>query len=182
MAITPQSNSTPFARIVTIVLCVIALNVSALPSDNLQSIIIDSATGVYDNKSGTTTYEGQVVMQRGSMKIMADKLVIYGRLKEATKIVATGTPARFQMTQKADASPVTAEANILEYQVENEMLMLKDNATLDQDGSNLSASQIEYDVKNALVKAGGKSTSGENDGRVRMVIPPKNLQSIDDKK
>ncbi len=154
----------------------------ALPDDAKQKLEIVADSNAFDFKTRTTTFYGSVVFRQGSLKINADKLIYYGDYdadnpESTDRIVATGSPARFQQTPKIDQPPVRAVANRLEYAVKAETLYLIDNASLDQDGSSLSGNRIEYDVKNALVKASGKSqTSGEN-GRVRMVIPPKKLQS-----
>lgn len=156
----------------------------ALPDDAQQKSEIIADYNVFDFKTRTTTFYGSVVFQQGSLIINADKLIYYGKLEsddsETTdKIVATGKPARFQQTPKVDMAPVTAIANTLEYSIKAETLFLIDNASLNQDGSSLSGNRIEYDVQKAVVKAqGGTTTKGDN-GRVRMVIPPKKLQSQD---
>lgn len=154
----------------------------ALPDDSRQEMSITADDDfIFDFRTSTTTFLGNVELVQGSLKIKADKLIYYGKFDPANpqstdKIVAIGKPARFQQTPAVDAAPVTAVANKLEYFVKNETLYLIDNASLDQDGSSLSGNRIEYDVKKALVKASGKSSTSK-DGRVRMVIPPKKLQS-----
>ncbi len=156
----------------------------ALPDDSQQKSEIVADYNVFDFKSRTTTFYGSVVFQQGSLIINADKLIYYGKLEsddsETTdKIVATGNPARFQQTPKADMAPVKAIANTLEYSIKAETLFLIDNASLNQDGSSLSGNRIEYDVQKAVVKAQGSTSTKGDDGRVRMVIPPKKLQSQD---
>lgn len=155
----------------------------ALPEDADQKSEITADTNTFDFTSRTTTFQGSVVFKQGSLRIEADNLIIYGKLDSQNpdsidRIVATGTPAKFRQTPKKNASPVTAVANTLEYAVKDETLFLIDNASLDQDGSSLSGNRIEYDVKQAVVKASGKSENND-EGRVRMVIPPKKLQSED---
>lgn len=149
----------------------------SLPSDSDQELTLEAISAEFDEKLGMTTYSGDVVMQQGSMIIHADKLVIYGKLDSANKVIATGKPAKFQQTAKVDTQPVKASANKLEYEVNKETLVLVGNAALDQEGSSLKSNQIEYDVKKALVKAGSKPSGGN--GRVRMVIPPKALKATD---
>ncbi len=158
----------------------------ALPDDAQQRSEILADYNVFDFKSRTTTFYGNVIFTQGSLKINAEKLIYYGKFESdnpnsTDKIVATGKPARFQQTPKVDMPPVKAVANTLEYTVKAETLFLIDNASLDQDGSSLSGNRIEYDVKQAVVKArGNTATQKGEDGRVRMVIPPKRLQSEDD--
>lgn len=156
----------------------------ALPDDAEQRSEIVADQNVFDFKTRTTTFYGNVVFQQGSLKINADKLIYYGKFdtdnpSATDKIVATGKPARFQQTPRLDAEPVKAVANRLEYAVKAETLFLIDDASLDQDGSSLSGNRIEYDVKKAVVKATGKKDNKGEDGRVRMVIPPKIFQNQD---
>ncbi len=156
----------------------------ALPNDSQQRSEIVADHNVFDFKSRTTTFFGNVVFTQGSLKIEADKLVYYGKFESENpentdRIIATGAPAHFQQIPKIGMPPVKAVANTLEYAVKDETLFLIDNAALDQDGSSLSGNRIEYDVKQAVVKASGRNTTTGTDGRVRMVIPPKKLQEQD---
>lgn len=149
----------------------------ALPTDSEQDLFLESETLEYDENSGTITYSGSVLMKQGSMKIQADKVVIYGNIERATKVTANGKPATFQQTPEVGAVPVTAVANELEYTVSDKSLLLKGNAILEQEGSSLSSNRIEYDVTRAVVTAGTPKTIPDNEKRVRMVIPPKVLQA-----
>lgn len=156
----------------------------ALPEDSAQDMDIYSDTYEFDFQNSTTTFIGNVILNQGSLKINADKIVYFGKLENGKaagsgKIVATGKPARFQQTPKVDTLPVTAIANRLEYSIKNETLFLIEDASLDQDGTSLSGNRIEYDVKRALVKASSKIRTFENEGRVRLVIPPKTFQNIE---
>lgn len=158
----------------------------ALPDDARQDMSILADGYVFDVQSSTTTFQGNVILQQGSLTINAEKLVYYGKFdsenpQSSDKIVATGKPAKFQQVPKVNTAPVNAVANRLEYSVKNETLFLIDNASLDQDGSSLSGNRIEYDVKRALVRANGKHNAEGEGGRIRMVIPPKKLETIEEK-
>lgn len=151
-----------------------------LPSDAGMDIIVYADKFELNNKEDTITYIGSVVMEQGSMKINADKLVLHGKLNRASRVLALGKPARFTQVPSVGEAPVNAAANTLEYQIDEKTLVLIDNAALDQDGASLTGARIEYDVKKALVKAGGADSETSETGRVRVVIPPKTLQSKDE--
>ncbi len=158
----------------------------ALPDDAQQNMSISADDYIFNVKTSTTTFVGNVVLQQGSLKINASKIVYYGKFdaenpSTTDKIVATGKPARFQQTPKVDTPPVVAQADRLEYSVKDESLFLINNASLDQDGSSLRGDRIEYDVQKALVRASGNQKKDTNNGRIRMVIPPKKLGSIENK-
>lgn len=159
-------------------LCVLGLIPSmtafGLQSDRSQPITIDADTAERDEIAGTTTYAGKVLMAQGSMRIEADKIIIYNRKDKVTKIVAKGKPATYQQKPSDKEGKVVATAFVLEYQIDKETLRLIDSASLKQEGTSLSGNSIEYDVRRSVVKAGSNDDQNE---RVRMVIPPKALHS-----
>lgn len=160
-----------------VVLMICSAAVLGLPSDRDQSITIMSDTAERDEQKSTTTYAGNVVMQQGSMRIDAEKVVIYNTKNKVTKIVASGTPARYQQKPSANEGTVVAEAERLEYNIAQETLHLINNALLKQEGTSLSGTRIDYDVKQSVVKAGGDEQQKE---RVKMVIPARSLKQDED--
>ena len=151
--------------------------VHALPDDRFQDLSIQADSAELDDQSGTTTYAGKVIVEQGSLKITAEKVVIFGSNDTYSKVVATGKPARLSQVPNMGDNPVTAQANRLEYRITDETLFLIDNAAFKQEGTSLSGNRIEYDVKKAVVKAGGEATASGDDRRVKMIIPPKALSS-----
>lgn len=154
-----------------------SMTVFGLASDRSQSITIMSDRAERDEQKGTTTYAGNVTMQQGSMRIDADKVVIYNDKNKVTKIVATGTPARYQQKPSAKEGLVVAEADRLEYNIAQETLHLINSAFLKQEGTSLSGKRIDYDVKQSVVKAGGDEQQKQ---RVKMVIPARALNQDED--
>lgn len=150
----------------------------ALPSDRDQPISYQADRAERDNQKGSTTLEGTVVMQRGSIRIEAERVVIEDQDNKISVIVATGSPARYQQTPSVGAEPVIASANRLEYRLGEQTLHLVGKASLVQGGSSLTGNRIDYDVAQSVVKAGSDRLNKSE--RVRMVIPAKALQSADD--
>lgn len=159
-----------------IALCALLTSASAwsLPDDRNQPITIDADSAERDELAGTTTYAGRVEMAQGSMRIQADKIVIYNTKDKVSKIVASGQPAQYEQKPNDSEGKVIATANILEYRLDQESLKLIEKASLKQEGTSLSGSRIEYDVRKSVVKAGSDQTQNQ---RVRMVIPPKALRN-----
>ncbi|MFT7559852.1 MAG: lipopolysaccharide export system protein LptA [Flavobacteriales bacterium] len=153
-----------------------SLHATALPSDTEQPLYVESEQVEFDEKQGLTTYSGTVLMRQGTMRIEAEKIVIHGKIDRANMVVATGGPAHFSQTPEKQTIPVTAQAKRLEYRVDQQTLILTGDAALDQEGTSLSGDKIEYDVKKAIVKAGGGTLQDGSQTRVKMVIPPKVLQ------
>ena len=148
----------------------------ALQSDRSQPITIDADSAERDEQAGTTTYSGKVEMAQGSMRIQADKIIIYSTKDKVSKIVASGKPAKYEQKPNEKDGKVIASANILEYRIDEESLRLIEQASLNQEGTSLSGSSIEYDVRKSVVKAGSNQTKNQ---RVRMVIPPKAIRNND---
>lgn len=165
-----------FLRVSFTCLMLCSAQVWALQGDRSEPISIESDTAERDETKGTTTYAGAVIMQQGSMKINADKVIIYSNKEKVTHIIATGKPVHYEQKPSEKQSLVIAQANTLEYQIQDESLHLIDSAFLEQEGTNLSGNRIDYDVKNSVVKAGGETKNRE---RVRMVINPKVLNTDD---
>lgn len=149
----------------------------ALPNDSEQDLLLESQTLEYNEPLGTITYSGDVLMQQGSMKILADKVIIHGNIDRATKVTAIGKPAHFQQTPQVGEEPVQAQANELEYTVSSKSLLLQGDALLEQEGTSLSGNRIEYDVQHSVVKAGSVQGGSSEKKRVKMVIPPRLLES-----
>ena len=174
----------PFAKhipIKTLLLLLLAVApcALALKSDRSQPITIDSDRAERDEIAGTTTYSGHVEMAQGSMRINADKIVIYNTKDKVTRIVATGTPAKYQQKPNDKEGLVVAKAHTLEYKIDKETLHLIDKASLQQEDTSLSGNRIDYDVRRSVVKAGSDQ---DNQERVHMVISPKALQHNDAQK
>lgn len=145
--------------------------VFALEDDTRQPISIESNSGFYDDKKGVSIYTGKVVITQGSMRLEADKLVVYLENREVQKMVATGTPVKFKQTPEAGKEDVHGDALIAEYYPETEVLIMMQKAVIWQGDNSTSSERIEYDRVSEVLKAGdGKSANK----RVTVVLQPKN--------
>jgi lipopolysaccharide export system protein LptA len=160
----------------TMALCISAA-AHAMTADRNQPITVDSDRAESDESKGITTYAGNVVMQQGSMRINAERIMIHNDKNKVTRIVAIGTPAKYQQRPSEKESLVIAQAIRLEYNIVQGTLHLIDKASLQQEGTSLTGNRIDYDVKKSVVKAGGNASQNE---RVKMVIPAKSLKQEED--
>lgn len=146
---------------------------TGLTDDRLQPITVDSDSAESNEDKGVTTYSGNVVMQQGSMRIDAEKLIIHNDKSKVTRIIALGQPAKYQQKPNVDQGLVIAQANRLEYNIVQGTLHLINNASLSQEGTSLTGNRIDYDVKKSVVSAGSDNSRNQ---RVKMVIPAKSLK------
>jgi len=142
----------------------------ALPEDRQQPMHIESDSASRDDRSGITIYVGSVRIDQGTMHIEADKVTVYMTAgnKQVERIVCNGKPATYQQKPKPDVEIAKAHAEVIEYQVAKDFIVLTGAAHLEQGGSTLEGELVTYDIAKDLMQARGS----ESNRRIRMVIPP----------
>ena len=152
----------------------------ALPSDRNQplSLLADRAT--YNDKTGITTYTGNVVIEQGTMKINAASIVAsLNSNKQVSTITATGSPAKFQQQLETNRGIARGEAQKIVYNAETGILNLSGNAYLYQDGASIRGNTLKYSMNKGDIEASGTSnTTGSPTGRVQIIIPPSTSKSF----
>ncbi|MEZ5507827.1 MAG: lipopolysaccharide transport periplasmic protein LptA [Gammaproteobacteria bacterium] len=147
----------------------------ALESDRLQplKIVADSAT--LDEKDGTATYQGNVVLTQGSLKISAQRLHISTEQGKVNLVSAEGKPAQFSQQPAANQPAVTATALTIDYQVKDQTLVLRRKASVVQNENVFKGEEITYEIQSQRLRAEGQSKDtpkGEpGTGRVEMILP-----------
>ena len=145
----------------------------ALPSDRNQplSLLADRAT--YNDKTGITTYTGNVVIEQGTMKINAASIVAsLNSNKQVSTITATGSPAKFQQQLETNRGIARGEAQKIVYNAETGILNLSGNAYLYQDGASIRGNTLKYSMNKGDIEVSGGSSATGSKGRVQIIIPP----------
>jgi len=151
-----------------IVLLLVSGSVWALSSDKDQPIELEADSVEIDDRTGISTYQGNVVIRQGSIRITADKVTVYQKDKRTDKIHAVGEPVTYQQVTD-DGKEVNGRARQAEYHTASDELYLIGNALLTQGKDSFASDRITYDRKRALVKAGASAQGKE---RVRITIDP----------
>ena len=69
----------------------------AIPSDRQQPISLVADRATFNERTGITTYTGNVIIEQGTMKLQANSIVAnLNSKKQISTITANGSPARFQ--------------------------------------------------------------------------------------
>lgn len=148
--------------------------VFALPTDKNETIRGSADKLTVDQKNGIATYTGSVIIQQGTLVISADSIVIHTNAdNDVEKMVAQGSPARFQQQPDKDQGLVTAAAKQITYTPDNQRLLLIEDASVEQNGAVMSGPRIDYDLVKEVMKAAGNSSTDGNTQRIEIVIPPK---------
>lgn len=175
------SNSQPFLKkvICTVGLICFSASVFALPSDRSQPISLVADKATYNERTGVTTYSGNVLIEQGTMKIQAASIVAQlNKNKQISTITATGSPAKFQQQVDTGSSVARGEAQKIVYDAESGLLNLVGNAYLYQNGASIRSNTLKYSMNKGDIEASGSSnTTGSPKGRVQIIIPPNSSKS-----
>ena len=165
-----------YTRIAQVVLAtgiaLTAVTAMALPSDRNQplSLVADRAT--FNDKTGITTYTGNVVITQGTMKLQADSIVAnLDAQRELSMITANGSPARFQQQIDAKKGLAKGQAQKIVYNASTGIISLTGNAFLEQNGASIRGASLKYSMNKGDIEATG-SGANTSSGRVEIIIPP----------
>jgi len=148
-----------------------------LEADSEQKIFIESHELEVDDLNGVSEYRGAVIFRRGSILLEADEIKMYEQQHKLVRVVATGQPVKLRQELDSDRGETRAIADTMEYTISADSLLLKGNARLWQAGNDFSGDTIIYHIKDETVVAKGDK---EQDGRVRIVIEPSEIQLVPD--
>ncbi|MBC6427630.1 MAG: lipopolysaccharide transport periplasmic protein LptA [Cellvibrionales bacterium] len=127
---------------------------------------IEANQAEFREQEGLTIYRGDVRMRQGGIVLRADELQIYAADGRVRRVVAHGRPAQYEQQAGPERPQVAARANSIDYRLESDLIQLREEASLTQEGATLSGEQITYDLRTNRLRADG---GGE---RVRMRLPP----------
>ncbi len=145
--------------------------VFALSDDRSKPIQITSDTSLHNDKTGVTTYTGNVRITQGSMVITGDIVKIITANRKFTKAIVNGKPGTLR--QRTDeGKEVKARAEHMEYHAANQKIVLRGNAELQQDANRFASEDIVYQTDTGIVEAGKPDGSS----RVEITIMPEEIE------
>lgn len=154
-------------------LCLLSISSYAAVDDLKQEVKIAAASQEADIKNNQVIFFGPVEVTQGSIKMNADELRVFSKEANSGKtLVATGNPATYTQVME-DGRPATASAKEIRYELATRTLTLLGNATLEQEGSQVTGNRIKYNI--GLQQLIAESTGQGND-RVITIIQPEAYQ------
>ena len=161
-----------------------AAPVHALSTDSDQPIDIVADGAEHDDARRITTYRGNVVIDQGSLHIVADTVVVMFDMDDRVmKITGVGEPAHFRQLPDGGTNFRKAWARQMEYFPEQDLINLSGEARYERDGSHVQADRLVYDARNARFRAladtatptagDAGQAAGKKPERVRIQIKPK---------
>lgn len=161
-----------------------ASGVRAEKADSLKEMTIEADQFLNNGKTNVSTFSGDVVVVRGTLKVKAEKAVVTKSADEFQHVVLTAKPgAKISFRQKRDGGPdlwVEGESEKAEYDEKTEFVKFLSKAQIRYlDGSKVTQQQegefLSYDSKNDVF-VGVNSSSGQSvsgGGRIKTTIQPR---------
>lgn len=151
---------------------------SGLTSDRDQPITIEADSAFIDEMKGETIYEGNAIIQQGTLNITADRVRVIMSDDEVVQIIAsmnTGSKglAHYEQQPDADEALVSADAKTINYFIQEERLHLTGDALLQQTQDKFAGELLYYDMTTGVVELKSGKSSEEKTGRVSITMQPK---------
>jgi lipopolysaccharide export system protein LptA len=157
-------------RCLVLALCGIwVLPAFALSADKDQAVDIQADGSDMNTASGTSIFTGNVEIRQGSTQLNADKVTVYYIDSRPSKLIAIGKPAQFRQLPDDSKEYVVGKGNKIEYLINDEELVLTENAVLIQGKDTFKSDRIIYDRVKARLKAGA---AAEGSQRVHITLDP----------
>ena len=161
-------------RLAAALLFAIALPAAAEQADATKPIEIEANKMSADDARRTNVFEGNVVVNRGTLNIRADRIVVRQDKEGNQYATATGNPVRFK--QRQDPKPpekegvwMEGEAKRIELDDKAQKVELFEAARVNRGGDEVAGDYILVDQKSDFFTV----TPGKGQGRVRATIQPK---------
>jgi len=153
-------------KIFLTVLALLSTLAVALPEDFGQPIEINAYTVMIDESTGISEYTGDAEVRQGSLFLSAELIKVITSGNEVLKVIAEGTkekPAKYSQSQPNQPRFIEAVAQLIVYDVENGLVLLKGDAHLVQGFDSFSGETLDYDIVNDKV-----IVKGSEDGTKRV--------------
>jgi len=167
--------------IVLALFAALAAPASAERADREKEIVVGADHLVADDAKKTSTFEGNVVVTQGTMRMTAAKVTVREDPQRHKFYVASGDPVTFR--QKLDNADEWVEgfAQRAEFDDRNDVLRLYDHARVKRDQNEITGDFISYDMRRELAEVTGAppGTAQAPGSRVKAVILPPKKEAAD---
>jgi len=142
-------------------------------SETEKPIEIYSTKAEFEDKKGTATYKGAVVMDQGNHHLTSDVLIIQrdtgGKIES---MIATGNPAHFHVKPSPDKSELLGHAKTIKFYPKQDKILLLQNAELTQNNETIRGENLTYFLSTHVLLS--NPVSGE---KTTVILAPKSTSS-----
>ena len=151
----------------------LSIQAQAKTSDMDQPLHIQAGSVEIREQDGISIYKDNVLITRGTMNIQGELIYVHSNENEIRTIRVEGAPAKFRQLNDQDAE-ISAQSLQMEYQANNNKLILTKDAVLVQGQNRFTSEHIIYDTQQDIVQAGDPAKKGEatESERVTITIQP----------
>ncbi len=149
-----------------IVSLLISCQALALKSDREQPMDLKAQNWSGSLKDGKQSWNGNVRVTQGSLKINADTGVLHYQNGEIGKAEFSGSPATIEQTQDG-GGVVRVAAKKIDYDLERNAVILSGGVKIEDGGNVTTGERFEYALDSGAIKGDGGT------GEVSMRIVPK---------
>ena len=131
----------------------------ALESDRDQPAVIDADSVDIDFGSGKRTYNGNVKLVQGTLRLTADVVEVHFKDDKLQKAIAKGKRAVFRQRPDGKEHDVIGKAEFILLDEINNIITLTKDAELTQGRDQVRAKTIEYNMATDKMKMRGGTTT-----------------------
>jgi lipopolysaccharide export system protein LptA len=141
----------------------------AKSSDRNQPMSIEAGaqSGSLDDRHPMVLSQGVTIIQ-GSLQIESNAATVTTRGGDPVRAVLTGSPVKLKQ-QLDDGTPMSATAGHVDYDLTTEVVIFTQDVNILQPRGSLAGQRVVYNMKTGVVNSGG-----DGNGRVKMLINPRN--------
>jgi lipopolysaccharide export system protein LptA len=155
---------------------VIAPFASAERADREKQIVLVADKGLADDANRTSTFEGNVVITQGTMRVTAAKVTLREDKDGFKYYVAQGSPVTFRQKRDKVDDWVEGFAERAEFDDRNDVVKLFSRAKVKTSQNEITGDFISYDMRRELAEVMGAppGQAPPPEARVKVIIvPPK---------
>jgi lipopolysaccharide export system protein LptA len=153
----------------------VALPAAAERSDRAKEIVVGADRLTADDNNKTSTFEGDVVISQGTMRMTASKVTVREDKDRHKYYVANGAPVTFRQKRDNADEWIEGFADRAEFDDRNDVLKLFNRARVKRNNDELTGDVITYDMKKEVAEVTGAPASSKapNAGRVKVIMTPR---------
>lgn len=149
----------------------------AAPEDFSAPIEIEAQRVEVNAQDGSSIYQGDVRLTRGSMLILADKMVLKQINNQVSADIHGPKDGLAQFSQTTETGErMEAQAKRIRYFSDQDAIEFDGSAQVKRAADTVSSDHIRYDLRAEQILAGGDNNHGGDNNRVKIVIQPANNQ------
>lgn len=164
-------------------LALACLHAEAERGDREKEIVVGADRLTADDANKTSTFEGNVVVTQGTMRMTAARVVVREDAQRHKFYIASGAPVTFRQKRDKVDEWVEGFAERAEFDDRNDVLKLYNRARVKSNQNELTGEFISYDMNREVAEVTGAppGQAAPPNSRVKVIItPPKKEGSARD--